>query len=197
MYPSFKLSIPLVLFYVGCFPYVNFGTGYDSLPFLVLLFILFFGKRRAVGDFVFMVLIMWVGSLAISLITIDRFSTSLLIRGLINHTTIIVAFIVAYECSSRIVSLDKHLKIANGIYILAALLELIDPRFFDFLVSGRTNLGRGVNSLAVEPTTFALIGLSFAALSMRYHTQKSRLMWLSINSFAIVFLAKSALGSYF
>ena len=173
---------------------MNFGTGYDSLPFLLLLFIIMIGKRRAVGEFAFSVLIILVGSLAISLITIDRFSTSLLIRGLINHTTAIVAFIVAYECLCRTVSLDKHIKIANGIYILAALIELIDPRIFDLLVSGRTTLGRGVNSLSVEPTTFALICLSFAALSMRYHLQKSRLVWLSLNSFAIIFLAKSSLG---
>jgi hypothetical protein len=194
MYPSLKLPIPLLLLYVGCFPFVNFGTGYDTLPLLLLLFILFLGKRTAVGDLAYVLVIICAGSLAVSLITIDQFSSSLFIRGLANHATFIVAFIVAYECFCKEVSLEKHIKIINGIYFLGAVIELLNPRVFDFLVSGRTTLGRGVNSLTVEPTTFALICFCFVVLSMRYNSTKSRWIWVSLNSFAIVFLAKSALG---
>ena len=91
-------------------------------------------------------------------------------------------------------SLEFHVKIANAVYILVALIQLNDPLFFDFLVSGRTGVGRGVNSLTVEPSMFALTSLVFALLSMRFAERKSRAIWISINFFAIIILAKSALG---
>ena len=194
MYPKLKIPVNLLLFYVGCFPFLNFGTGYDSLPLLLILFVVLIGYQNRVIDVAIVIILILIGSIATSLISIDRFSMSLFVRGLSNQMTAIVAFYVAYECLSHRTALDKHIKVVNGIYIIASVIQLSDPLFFDFLISGRTGIGRGVNSLTVEPSMFSLISLSFVALSMRYHTKESRMIWLTINSLAIVFLAKSALG---
>lgn len=94
----------------------------------------------------------------------------------------------------------KLIVIANFIYIIAAVTQLVFGSFIlEGIVNTRTSIGRGVSSLAAEPTFFALILVFFSwiyFLSGGLRSRKINFLILT-NVFFVIFVAKSSMGFMF
>lgn len=191
---NINLSASLLFLYIGSFPFINFGIKFDTLPIFLSMFLLCINKFKGKTDFIIITFLISICLVSISIIGKNGSSEFLIARGMINKITALAAFIVAYNCIEKNVDLEKHLKFLNIIYLLAAAVQLYNPAFLEILIKGRTGEGRGVNSLTVEPSMFALVSLVFLVLSLQFKNKYTRVYWATINTFSVVFLSKSALG---
>ncbi|MEO2173299.1 MAG: hypothetical protein ABGY96_04295 [bacterium] len=88
----------------------------------------------------------------------------------------------------------------NLLWIVFGLLELMNPTLTSWASALRTTEGRGVTSLAPEPTSFAVY-LVFSCwlilIHSSYRPKGGSLYVINVNIIAIFFLAKSSMGILF
>lgn len=107
-------------------------------------------------------------------------------RGIISWVTLFAGYILFSTFSG---SVTNVVKLANCIYIFFAVLQFSGIDTSSFIVESRTSLGRGVTSLAPEPTFFGLVLLFFVI----YFLGIVRLYrWVVVNVIFLIFASKSS-----
>jgi hypothetical protein len=117
-------------------------------------------------------------------------------RSFYNYFSFFFVLIVFLSILMRYGPPFRTIKIVNYLWLMAALIELIQPDLIAMLGKARTTAGRGVTSLAPEPTFFAiyLIFSSLLLFQLRGGDYKSDKIFHIINFLSIFILAKSAMG---
>lgn len=165
MQVKLKYIAQLLVFYTAFFPYLSFGlNSLDSQPWFLLaaLFYCFFGCR-----FSRFWLVVSLSSLAILLLFsfpglevggVYESAEFLIIRGVIAYLTFFLGFGV-FSAMHRegFIPGKAHFYIVSSVYAGVGLCQYFGISVFDFLSPNRTTEGRGVTSLAAEPTFFGLI----------------------------------------
>ncbi len=178
----------------------------DSQPFplifaLLFLFIVFYDQDasfKTPSFFIHLVFIFCLG-VVIGLFFIINLDF-LIFRGIINYIGIPLYLIAFYEFIKRYGFPFKILVISNLIWLLIAVLQLYVPDIVTLFVAQRTTIGRGVTSLAPEPSYFAIY-LFFISwvylLATKYKPSKGIALLISLNFISIFLLAKSLMVATF
>lgn len=123
-----------------------------------------------------------------------------LYRGITNYSSLIL-YSISYLQFYRYYGFPlKILVFSNILWITVAVIQLFIPDIVSTFVALRTTEGRGVTSLAPEPTYFAIY-LFFSSwlllLITKYKPDKKIKFLILCNLLAILLLAKSAMVSIF
>ena len=120
----------------------------------------------------------------------------ILYRGIINYISIALFIIAFYQYFKLYGFPLKILVFSNIIWVVIALIQLFMPEIVSSFVASRTTVGRGVTSLAPEPTFFAIY-LFFSSwlilLGTKYKPEKKLRFLLICNLLSILLLAKSSM----
>ena len=189
-----------LVFTLGLMPWVSFGlNSFDSQPYTMVMGLAYLCASRSIKSdpaIIAMCLLLTFGLCVAVLINppTDLFLTS---RGIYGYLTLAVALLVAYDYIRRYGIPLKIIVYVNYAYLFFAFLDLFAPDISSLISSSRTTVGRGVTSLAAEPSFFAIY-LYFSSwlllIAYDYRPPVSKVLLLSMNLFALVFLARSALG---
>ena len=182
-------------------PWVNFGlTTLDTQPWSLIAATLFiFSVNRfqitKISQFFLIAISM---SLLLAIVLSFGSSLFLLFRGMASYLSFIVSFVGMYIYLKRYGIPIKLVIALNTIWLLAAIPQLIvDPLIYEKIIQVRTTPNRGVNSLAAEPTFFALF-LIFSSwilfLSTSFNPNKIIKFIIGANILSIIFIAQSAMG---
>jgi len=196
----------LLVFYTAFFPYLSFGTNnMDTQPWFLLACIgyLVFEKGRvnlfACIFVVFCLLLLFGFSIAdASKGGVYASPLFLLIRAGFSYVTFFVGISVFFSIHrSGFLPKKIHFYLISIAYIGVGLLQSQGLSFLDFLSPNRTTVGRGVTSLASEPTYFALIFLFFNLYKVLYARSifgEKELRWyILIESLLVFILCKSTM----
>ena len=194
-------------------PWVNFGTNnMDSQPWSVIfavgfIFSIIFNVR--IPKYLIGISLVLVIGLLISVILSVSPSLFSLLRVSFGYFSIPIIFTAFYNYMKHY-GFPFHLFVTvNFVWIFFGILELYYPEVCSSFSPTRTNFGRGVTSLAAEPTFFGiyLFFNSWIILAAkRFIISRSVGLILLINLLAVLFLAKSSMvilfyivvsGSYF
>lgn len=181
-------------------PYVNFGlNNRDSQPWPLLfaaLFILFNYKYELLkNDFTYLLIPIFAifSWFFFSSVVLDFIS----LRAIINYLTFSFC-IVAFIFFLKEYGFPWKLFITiNLLYIFIGFLQLFYPDIISLIVTqrGLGAGGRGVTSLAAEPTSFGLVLFFFSFIYIaqsNFNLSKLHLFILALNLISIIFLSKSS-----
>lgn len=194
------IGICFVLF--SFFPYVSpIRNDFDSQPFSLVLGSLFIlismlTERYNIKK---MYPLVWFSLIAIILIFINVLIYDLdmeTFRAIANYSTLSIIPIAFYIYMSKYGFPYGLFKMVIFIYLIVALLQVTYGKdIFEFLVSARTSLDRGVTSLAPEPTYYGIICYFFLILIglLKGMSKKEKILYSMLLMFQIVFLAKSSM----
>ena len=125
---------------------------------------------------------------------------SLAIRAVASYLTMVVCLIVSYDYVRNYGPPIRMIYFVNAVWLFIGIAELLDPSLASTFSVSRTSEGRGVTSLAPEPTFFAVY-LVFSTwlilLSYKYKPTKFAGVVIVANVIAIIFLCKSSMGLLF
>lgn len=179
---------------------------FDSQPFPLLLAVMFILMRIIVtrGDLRTPELFVIIGvlvSFGIFLGAFFEFQFDMLfIRGVINYGSIFILMVAFYEYIKIYGFPIKIMIFVNILWILVALVQLIEPEILKYFVASRTSPGRGVTSMGPEPSSFGFY-LFFTnwiyLLVVDYKPDRKLLALILINVLSIFFLAISAMTILF
>lgn len=189
-----------IVFFLALLPWVNFGTNeLDTQPWTLISCVVYLvTSPKILTNRTIQIL---VGSIFAGLIFVivfrsidDLFLTA---RGIAGYTTIALTAAVFYDFFERYDFPIKTLIFTNGLYIIFALVDRVNPSISSLLSASRTTEGRGVTSLAAEPSFLAVVlffctWIFLASQNYRFDW-KARALCLA-NVIGIVVFAKSALG---
>ncbi|KFJ42727.1 putative membrane protein [Francisella philomiragia] len=204
---SFKMKISKNIFLnltllCAVFPYVNFGIDLihvDTQPYVVLfgtLYLVFKTKYRLFfGDYVkkyFLLMLLMLVTLAL-LFAFDLIALRYCLLYLFFIQLNLIFFVV-FSDELNLDYLEFYIKLATIVYLVAAVIQtILNKQAFAFLLFDlRTNVTRGVTSLAPEPTFYAIICL-FLILIFLLLKFKNYKVYIAILLFEIVFLSKSTM----
>jgi hypothetical protein len=187
--------LKFLLFFFIFFPYLNpVNTPWSLQPFALFFSIiyLFINKISKINIYVFIFLIIGIISIFISIISYGMFINS--IRSVANYLSVPLIIWAVYVLNPTSQYAVKFINMAGYTYIFVGFIQyFVFTNFLTFLVPHQSDnvflmaSGRGVNSLAPEPSYFGFILLLFFFLSVLNKNKK--LMYLSILS--ILFLSQS------
>lgn len=202
---SCNLSSPksyLLFFYLlfSCFSFVSFRLNsldtqiWHMVPGLMVIFI-FAGAALKYKNLPELLLVLV--SFLLLFISDFNFISFRSFASYLSFTVVVVATFVLIKKTER--SLWVFLMVAfNYIYLIAGFLQLfLGPYSLDFIAPVRTTLDRGMTSLAVEPTYFALVLILFSWIFILLSDYKPSLfikVLLFVNLIFIFFVAKSSMG---
>lgn len=210
-FKSFKNQKVPISFLIGCvfiffcsIPWVNFGLNkMDSQPwpiFFAFFFILLSVPLRKDLNFSLFLLYVALGGIFFSLILWPFETDFYLLRGLVNYVGVVLIFLGFVVFLKKYTFPFNILFYINLVYVLVGLIEVFSPSVTKYFVVGRTTLERGTTSLTPEPTFFAIY-LFFNAwllfVGNNYILNKKLYFIMFLNFFAIIALAKSAMGALF
>lgn len=195
-----------ILFYLVCFfPFLKwFGIGMDTdvQPYaLVISFILiiWYGLKNKIRlsneVFQFYLLVLCgigAGTLVTVLFNGVDFNNTL--RYYATYFSLIIVSLYSYLLCKKLNGIDEQfVKRVINIYLIVGFVQkYINSTFCYFLVSNaRTSKGRGIVSLASEPSFYGYMCIFFMILVWNFKTER-RIYMLNL-LFQIVFLAKSAI----
>lgn len=133
-------------------------------------------------------------------LSLNLVSIFTMVRAVISYLTIPLAMLFFYDFSKRYGFPIKTLVSVNILWLIVGVIETLNPNLVEWASAYRTTVGRGVTSLAPEPTFFAvyLIFSSWILLILSgYKPSRKISLLVVINLLAVVFLAKSAMGIIF
>lgn len=123
------------------------------------------------------------------------------IRSLAIYATPFIVTIAFLNLMKKIKSnFIWHIYVINFVWILIAILQKIFGVYvFDFLVEVRTSSGRGVTSLAPEPTHFAIFLIFISLIILKFYKYVDlplvARVFIFLNICSVFFLASSAMGA--
>lgn len=191
--------LPILLF--SFFPYVtlySFGSDIQpwSILFVSVLTLLLFYKNIRFDFKIFFLLLPFLYSLGLLVISSDTLSA---IRSVIGYLTIsMVPFSFYYILKYQYYLFEKFLKVATIIYFIVGLVQILFyKQFMSFLLNRLSSTeNRGVTSLVAEPTFYGIsclfLILIFISLDIK---NKEKYIYLLL--FQIVFLAQSSMTILF
>jgi hypothetical protein len=202
-----KLSIKYILaqFFIVAtfFPWVSFRTNsMDSQPwaFLLASCYIFFFNHRILNKNMFLVFLAPIFSLIVSCFYYDG-DSFLIIRVLLSYVFFSTIFFACYLYYEQYGIPLKILISINLIYVFFGVWQIvIGDGLVNYIAPIRTTEGRGVTSLAVEPTNFGIALLIFSWLYLIYTDYKpNKLLWFLIilNLVSIMILAQSSMTILF
>lgn len=123
-----------------------------------------------------------------------------LVRGVGNYIGIFLLYVCIIDISKRYGFPLKTILFANFIWLFAGFIEYFGIFSFSSIVNSRTSIGRGVSSLAAEPSFFAIQLFFMSVIYLvfnNYKVNKIQFLAITLNIFSIVFISKSSLGVLF
>lgn len=195
---------PLQIFLIGMLiyfcltPWVSYGlNNLDSQPFpavMAAMYILINLKTIRLGYSSLYVFFLIAFGVLFALYFSLR-DTFVIVRGLYNFISFFLIYIV-FENIFKKYDVKGIVKALNLVWLLFCLVELFFPEFVSQLKQTRTTDGRGLTSLAAEPTFFAvyLILSSFLIYHMDQMRFRSSIILHMLNLFGIFILARSSMG---
>jgi hypothetical protein len=202
------VSVSRILSYIVVFtsltPWANWGTNsLDSQPWPALASALYlFAVRRTATYPVEFGSFFYCYSLTVIIVAFFSINSELflIIRAFAGYFGLMLVFLAFYDILKRYGFQEKLFIFVNLLWLIIAIIEIWLPEFVSSISITRTSAGRGVTSLAPEPTFFAiyLIFSSWLLLVGRdYKVSKSISIILVANILAIIFLARSSMGLLF
>ncbi len=197
---NFHYLIGVLFIFFALLPYVNFGlNSRDSQPWAFLfstIFILYnYRYKLNMTNFAYFLipiiaLFVW---FFFSSVVLDFIS----IRAMINYATFSFCLIGFIYFLNEYGFPWKLFMAINFLYIAVAILQFYYPDIVSSIVTqrGTRESGRGVQSLAAEPTAFGLVLFFFAFIYLAASNFKpSRVIsyFIGLNIFSIIFLAGSS-----
>tara|TARA_B110000037_G_scaffold215395_1_gene272714 strand:+ start:737 stop:1972 length:1236 start_codon:yes stop_codon:yes gene_type:complete len=185
-------------FIFGMIPSVNFGfKNLDSQPWTFIFSIIFLIMIVEVKlpKYSLIILILTIFGLIITFINTDLLYIHSSFRAIIGYLGLPVIYIAFYNYYIRYGFPIKLFIFFNILWIFFGFLEFLLPEFIELISSRRTSAGRGVTSLAPEPTYFGiyLFFSSWVLIETKDLINNSKKNTLIlINILCIIFLAKSA-----
>jgi hypothetical protein len=205
---NFYLSILLILIF---FPYVGFLPGYDtqplyhvlSLPFVVfILYKNIYNNNIKQNFFLFFI----ISSIIVSVTLFSDFSIQRVIKILLPFYTIISTYLLS-RFSIKNNYLKKIIIYSFLFYLFVGTVQtFFDSEFLSFLTFRGTDIisiettGRGVSSLASEPSKFGKIINLFGLLFLFCTTQNNKKIFFKvfiITFFSVLLLSKSVFALIF
>ena len=122
------------------------------------------------------------------------------IRGLGNYIGIFIIYFTCYDIIKRYGLPSNVFYFANVIWLTFGLIEYFNFLDMSILVNSRTSSGRGVSSLATEPTFFAIQLFFFSLLYLiksNYKLSTLESFLFLLNLFFVIFIARSSMGILF
>lgn len=198
---SVQFLLGHLLLIAGLLPWVNFGTNeLDTQPWTLLVCLVYLATTgasirsdRPIRLFVFSIL---AGLLSVIIFQSTN-NLFLNARGIAGHLTIALTVLLFYDFSTRFSFPIRSVVVVNILYLFFAVLDRFNPSYSAAISASRTTAGRGVTSLAAEPSFLAitLFFLTWIILAgNKYKINKKLQALCAVNVLAIIFLAKSALG---
>jgi hypothetical protein len=139
-------------------PWAHWGTNsLDSQPWPLIsgcIYILLAKKIVFIKD---IVVIAWIATITMSIILLLQWpGDSLAIRAVASYLTMVVCLIVSYDYIRIYGSPLRMIYFVNAVWLIMGVAELLYPSIASTFSVSRTSEGRGVTSLAPEPTFFAI-----------------------------------------
>jgi len=197
---SLRDMLGCLVVFLGLIPWVNFGTNnFDTQPWTLLACFLYLATlpRLKITKTISIIVALIIAGLTIALIVRPSWEPFLVARGIISYMTFAATLVVVCDLTQRYGVPLRIVLIVNLLYLGFAVLDTIVPGFSAQISANRTTANRGVASLAAEPSFLAitLFFLSWIILVARnYRVTLWIGLLLAANVFAIVALARSALG---
>lgn len=195
----FLLSVfGFIFFVLSLNPYVGiFNLQSDQQPFVHLLsiplFLIFIFFARI--DKVSMVLFFPLFLVFVLLILSPEMNS---FRSAYNYISFFIVFFVALSLfKSTKINFNHVLLLTFWLWFFVGFVQLFYADFLLFLVNNpRTTEGRGVTSLATEPTYYGIVML-FYILFFKLSEIRFKSLYIFLCSFAVLFIAKSAMAALF
>jgi hypothetical protein len=182
-------------------PWVSWGTNdLDSQPWTLLsggLYLVLMLRVISIPKRLLAALAILVCAIVASVLVKPPEQLFFILRGIANYATLGVALLVAYDIYLRFGFPERLIIVINLVWWAALAVERVAPALLALIRSYRTSEGRGLTSLAPEPTFFAifLVFLSWIMLiGASYRPRLIHWMLLTGNLVCIVLMAKSTMG---
>jgi hypothetical protein len=193
----------LAFVWASLFPWVSFGTNaMDSQPWPLATALLYLLTSVHVGiaPSFLGALVLVPSTAAVGLLTSPELDFAFY-RALFGYASIPVLLIASYVYIKSFGIPLGVFQTANVIYLgVATLQQVFGPAITGSLVTVRTTAGRGMPSLAVEPTYFGMLLIFFSwiiCLRTAYRPRGGSLVLVLVNLAYIIFVAKSSMAILF
>ena len=197
--PSLSRVASTIFVVVCLLPWTSFGTNnLDSQPwpllFGLLLIATFSGKLASTRNLNLAVFAIILGLYVAAV----NSSTSgfIIVRAFYNYISFFIVLLIFLTILDHFKPPIRTIRVMNYIWIVAALIQIVQPGLIAALGKARTTADRGLTSLSPEPTFFAiyLIFSSLLLFQLRGFDHKKDLSLHVINLLAIAVLARSSMG---
>nr|WP_294867111.1 hypothetical protein [uncultured Pseudogulbenkiania sp.] len=189
------------LFFLLCalFPWLSFGTNnLDTQPWPILGSIVYLATRKKWLKSSKFTVILIFSAISLLITLSDLILDFVAIRSFFSIATLLLVSYCAWLIKNNKVDISRALITSNIIWLLAGVLQKItNTEILSFLVTVRTTMDRGVTGLAPEPTFYAIFLFFISWILLQesdFNPPKKIKLLISINSLAIIFLAKSSMG---
>lgn len=180
--------IIILLFIISClFPYTTIvpsKTDAQPYPFLFSLLLLPFLIHKNIDKYIFSFLIVFLFSVLILFYTDMSYDS---LRSLFSYVSLLIISYVTYECLKMNHGIPFRLYFCVVfIWTMVGAIQLfVYPDFVSFLIPRNTSIssitlatGRGVTSLAAEPTHFGWICLYFFLITYLNFKNNKNVKWI-------------------
>jgi hypothetical protein len=188
----------------GLIPWVNFGlNNNDSQPWTFIFSIIYLGiisRTVRLPKYSISILILTIIGLFITIYLSNISNTQIILRAIIGYLSLPLLYIGFYNYFIRHGIPIKLFIILNILWVVFGFIEFFLPEFGNLITNSRTNISRGVTSLAPEPSFFAtylFISSWILIEAENFKIKKKEFFILLVNILCIIFLAKSAIGTIF
>ncbi len=182
-------------------PWVSWGTNdLDSQPWTLLsggLYLVTMLRVISIPRRILISLGILAASIIGSIVIKPPEELFIILRGIGNYATLGIALIVAYDIYMRFGFPERLIMAVNLLWWAALMLERVSPATLALVRSYRTSEGRGMTSLAPEPTFFAIFLLFISWILLIGSSYKPKLAhWVLLagNLVCVVLFAKSTMG---
>ncbi|MBL1436916.1 MAG: hypothetical protein COB08_012070 [Rhodobacteraceae bacterium] len=188
------------IFILACMnPWTSFGTNsMDSQPWPLLTGLVFLGSTRFVRapPYIGPLSISITAGLIISIALSVNPTLTEILRAIAGYSTLIVVYFAFYNYLLRFGFPSSLLFFSAVSWLVFAFVEMVSPSIISMFAAQRTSVGRGLTSLAPEPTFFAifLLFLSWIIFVGRnYQPSRREVFLIAANLLAIFLLARSTM----
>jgi hypothetical protein len=193
-------SFGILFFIFALTPWVSFGlNNLDSQPWTfiaALIFYLFIAKRVFMPHLSFLLITTLLIGLLITIYSGFNFNLKTILRSSISYLSFPIFYIGFYNYFLKFGFPKKTFISVNIIWILLGVFELFIPDIGGLFSEHRNAYGRGVTSLAPEPTFFGiyLFFSSWILLESEKFVLNAKTRFLIfLNFISVIFLAQSSM----
>mgnify|MGYP000067623990 CR=1 FL=1 len=197
---KYKIFLTLIFF-----QYVSFGLNSLDTQLWILIFgiinfksLITTGKNKVYFSII-LFLPIFVQYIAF-LYTFD-FDLFSFIRGLTSFLIFVIIFNYQSNNFQLFIKNYKYFIVLNIIFILIGFIQLVtNPNIFNFLLTPRTSISRGVTSLTPEPTAFGIMLVFLILIELLFlniANRKFTIFIIILNIITILFIAKSATATLY